>query len=83
MHSGGGSVMRATPTVGDGSYRAAGRAGRGCPPHREARLLHRPAVRKWDDRVYFDAVPRPAGGTCPAGRLWDLAQARGGVEYLG
>jgi NAD(P)-dependent dehydrogenase (short-subunit alcohol dehydrogenase family) len=41
-----------------------------------------PSIRKWDDRVYFDALVAPADDLALAARLWDLAQARTGVEYL-
>ncbi len=41
-----------------------------------------PSVRKWDDRVYFDALTAPADDPVLAARLWDLAQALTGVEYL-
>ena len=41
-----------------------------------------PSIRKWDDRVYFDALVAPADDPALAARLWDLAQVRTGVEYL-
>ena len=51
-------------------------------PAAETGVFLGPSIRKWDTRVYFDELVPPADDQALATRLWDLAQARSGVQYL-
>lgn len=41
-----------------------------------------PSARKWDSRVHFDALVRPADDAELAARLWQISEQATGVHYL-
>jgi NAD(P)-dependent dehydrogenase (short-subunit alcohol dehydrogenase family) len=51
-------------------------------PAAETGVFLGPSARKWDSRVHFDALVRPADDLAAAARLWRLSEEATGVRYL-
>jgi NAD(P)-dependent dehydrogenase (short-subunit alcohol dehydrogenase family) len=51
-------------------------------PAAETGVFLGPSARKWDSRVHFDALVRPADDVAAAARLWRLSEEATGVRYL-
>ena len=51
-------------------------------PAAESGVFLGPSARKWDSRVHFDALVRPADDAELAARLWQISERATGVRYL-